>query len=266
MMGENETQIRERIASVPFWWHSIEVAPGLITPGHKTPELHAHELATLRFPDLRDKTVLDIGGWDGFYAFHAEELGAKRVAVLDEYVWAIDRKGLAERPPTTPEDAEAIRFHLEESEFFRPDLLPGKVGFDLARELRGSSVEAIAGDWMAMPLDAVGVWDVTLLLGVLYHLENPLGCLRRLAAVTGEQAIIETQAIAVGGRPDASLWEFYPADELNNDPTNWFVPTQVALRGALLSAGFARVEFLVSPPPVEPNQIAGYRAAAHAFK
>ncbi len=55
---------------------------------------------------------------------------------------------------------------------------------------------------MTIPFETVGMWDVTLFLGVLYHLQDPLGGLRRLAAMTRELAIIESQAISVGGQPD----------------------------------------------------------------
>ena len=34
--------------------------------------------------DFRDKTVLDIGCWDGFWSFYAEQRGAKRVLATDD--------------------------------------------------------------------------------------------------------------------------------------------------------------------------------------
>jgi tRNA (mo5U34)-methyltransferase len=259
-----DDQVRERIAQVPFWWHSIEVAPGIVTPGHKTPEIHAGEVAMLRFDDVTGKSVLDIGGWDGFYALHAESLGASRVAVLDHFVWSIDFAALDAWRTAHPEGRGPDV--VEESEFWHPDTLPGKAGFDTVRELRGSRVEEIVGDFMTIPLDEVGTWDVVLFLGVLYHLQNPLGGLRRLAAMTTERAVIETHAVSLGGHPDASVWGFYPTDELGGDPTNWFVPTARALEGAVLAAGFDRVEHLTQAPPAADGAIVEYRAGLHAFK
>jgi tRNA (mo5U34)-methyltransferase len=234
---------RERIAAVPFWWHSIEVAPGVVTPGGKSPEFHAAELAELRLPDVSGKRVLDIGGWDGFYAFHAEELGARRVAVLDSY-------GFSDVPS-------------QEIEYWHA----GREGFDTARELRGSSAEAIVADFMTVPVDRVGTWDVVLFMGVLYHLRDPLGGLRRLMALTGECAIVQTHAIAVAGNPDASLWEFYPNDEFAGDPSNWFVPTARALTGALMAAGFTRVELQSDAPPAGGSHpdVVRYSVVAHAY-
>jgi tRNA (mo5U34)-methyltransferase len=256
-----------RVAAVNHWWHSIEVAPGVVTPGRKTPEIHASELASFRLPDLTGKSVLDIGGWDGFYAFHAEECGARRVGLLDSYVWSLDIAGLSEYLARCAEQGVTPKAY-HETEFWHPDELPGKRGFDTARELRRSTVEPIVADFAKDALAGIGTWDVVLFLGVLYHLEDPLGGLRRLAALTNECAVLETEAIVIGGRPDASLWEFYPTNELGADPSNWFVPTPAALEGALLAAGFSRAELLVEPPPANPAtaEVVHYRAVAHAFK
>ncbi len=255
---------RERIAEVPFWWHSIEVVPGVTTPGFKTPIQHARELGMLRFPEMHGKTVLDIGGWDGFYALEAEARGARRVAALDHYVWSIDQHRLADWKREHPGAAGPAV--IEDTDIWRPEELPGKAGFDIARELRGSGVGEIVGDFMTIPLDDVEVWDITLFLGVLYHLKNPLGGLRRLAAMTGEMAVIETHAVTVGGQTEARLWSFYPRDELGGDPTNWFVPTAAALEAAVRAAGFSRVELLTEPPPAPDGAVVEYRAGVHAFK
>ena len=38
-------------------------------------------------------------------------------------------------------------------------------------------------------------FDLTLFLGVFYHVEDPMLCLRQVAAVTGEMCIVETQVV-----------------------------------------------------------------------
>lgn len=85
-------ELEHKVAAIPFWFHSIDLAMGVVTPGLKSPEQHTRELASLRIPDLRGKTVLDIGAWDGFYSFAAERLGAARVVALDHHVWCLDRQ------------------------------------------------------------------------------------------------------------------------------------------------------------------------------
>jgi tRNA (mo5U34)-methyltransferase len=64
--------IERRVAAVPMWWHSIDVGQGVSTPGHKSPALVASKLESLHLPELRNKTVLDIGAWDGYFSFAAE--------------------------------------------------------------------------------------------------------------------------------------------------------------------------------------------------
>ena len=49
----------------------------------KRADVLAHEWDQLDLPDLRDKTVLDIGAWDGWFSFQAERCGAKRVVALE---------------------------------------------------------------------------------------------------------------------------------------------------------------------------------------
>jgi tRNA (mo5U34)-methyltransferase len=79
-----------------------------------------------------------------------------------------------------------------------------------------------------------------LFLGVLYHLRHPLLALERVASVTREVAIVETEVdnLLV---PWPSL-AFYPDRELNNDPTNWFGPNARAVEGMLRAVGFKRIE------------------------
>jgi tRNA (mo5U34)-methyltransferase len=227
-----ESQVR----AVPRWWHSIEVAPGVTTPGIKTPRILKQELARLQLPSLTGKTVLDIGAWDGFYSFHAERAGARTVSALDHFSWQADLAGYL----NSPDYDESI--DVSTTRFWRPEELPGKVGFDTAHRLLGSRVQTIVGDFMTMDLDLVGKHDIVLYLGILYHMDNPLGALRRLRQVTGDVAIIETEAFEVLGYSSQSLCEFIPDSSLNGDPTNWWVFNLTALLAMIRAAGFRRVE------------------------
>jgi tRNA (mo5U34)-methyltransferase len=264
----DRVRARRRVDRVGFWWHSIDLGGGVVTPGVKTPQQLAHELEAVDLPDLRGKTVLDIGGWDGFFAFAAERGGAARVAVLDHYMWSLDipaqqrywaecrEQGIAPKP-----------YH--ETDLWHPDELPGKAGFDTAREVLDSRVEEIVADFATCDLDAVGTWDVTLFLGVLYHMPDPLGALQRLAAMTGEVAVIETEAVVVPGFEHEAMWRFFPGAELNGDVSNWWAPNMAALVGAVQAAGFGRVDVKLGPARGLLDQPGGphhFRAVVHAFK
>ena len=121
-----------------------------------------------------------------------------------------------------------------------------------------------------MELDptSIGPFDVVLFLGVLYHMDDPLGSLRRLATLTNETAIIETEAVIIGGMEDRALAEFFPSDELAHDPTNWWSPNGKAVIDMCRAAGFSRVEQLHYPTHLDlpPGMVHRYRAYFHAHK
>ena len=135
-----------------------------------------------------------------------------------------------------------------EAEFLDRAGLPGRRGFELARDALESRVEPVVGDFMSMDLEPLGRFDVVLFLGVLYHLTEPFTALRRLRAVTRGLAVIETQAIQVSGHRGEPLLRFLAGDELNRDHTNWAELSEPALRAMCRASGFRRVETRVGPP------------------
>ena len=198
-------------------------------------------------PDLRGKSVLDIGAWDGYYSFAAERLGARRVLALDHYVWSLDR-ARAEAWHARYAGAGEAAPPIESTDAWQPQTLPGKRGFDTARATLGSRVEDRVGDFMAVDAAELGRFDVVLFLGVLYHMENPLAALRKLRTLTGGMAVIETHAVALPAYEHRALCEFYPNGELDGDVSNWWGPNLAALRALCLAAGFRRVEVKQGPP------------------
>lgn len=210
------------------WYHTIDLGQGVVTRGvDDTPV----RLARLGLPSsLAGATVLDIGAWDGFFSFEAERRGASRVVASDYYSWHGGGWGT-------------------------------KAGFELARTALGSKVEDVDIDVMDLSPERVGVFDIVFFLGVLYHLRHPLLALERIASVTRKLLILETVVDMVGiGRPAAA---FYPARELNNDPTNWWGPNVPALHAMLRDVGFDEVR-TVSGPPSSLYRAA--RAASHALR
>jgi tRNA (mo5U34)-methyltransferase len=239
--------------SVGFWWHSIDLGHGVVTPGAKTPAVIARELKALRLPSLSGKSVLDIGAYDGYYSFMSERLGAARVVALDHFVWAMDLpKAIAYWRECKEHNVVPAPVH--QTPFWQPDLLPGKLGFETARRALRSKVEVVIDDFMTMDLDPLGTFDITLFMGVLYHMTDPLGSLTRLARVTKELAVIETHAIAVPGYEHLELSEFYSSSQLNGDSTNWWGPNLRALQGMCRAAGFSRVDVVVGKIPTTRAQ------------
>jgi tRNA (mo5U34)-methyltransferase len=248
------------------WYHSIDFGDGVASVGAKPGEVIEREWRLFGLENLHGQRLLDIGGADGAYAFLAERAGASPVAVLDHYVWSVDPDAYgrlyndhvrAGKTPPAP----------HESDLWDPERLPGRWRFDTARQLLGSKVQAFAADFMECDLEELGAWDVVLYLGVLYHMEDPLRAMRRVAALTRRQAIVETEAIVVPGHPEP-LWRFFPGGELNHDRTNWWVPNLAALLGVLGAAGFPRSEVLSGEPldAGSEGQVQHYRAVVRAIK
>ena len=189
------------------WFHSMDLGHGIRTSGVYDP---ARTLPRLKLPEqLGGNSVLDVGAWDGYYSFEMERRGAEVVAT-DHFSWSGGGWGTKE-------------------------------GFDLAHEAFGSAVRAVRVDPAELSPDRVGgTFDIVLLLGVLYHLRDPLLVLERVRSVTKSLLVLETEVgMLLTSRPAA---EFFPGTELNNDPTNWWAPNVAAMKGMLRAVGFGSVD------------------------
>jgi tRNA (mo5U34)-methyltransferase len=202
------------------WYHTIPLGGGIVTPGiDDTPG----RLRKIGLPDdLSGKTVLDVGAWDGFFSFEAERRGSARVLATDSYCWNGEGWG-------------------------------SKAGFDLAKRALGSSVEDKEIDVLDLSPNTVGVFDVVLFLGVLYHMKNPLLALEGLFSVTRERLIVSTLVDLTWLRRPAAA--FYEGAEANEDPTNWWGPNPAAVIAMLRTVGFSRVDVVDAPEPLR-NRLA----------
>jgi tRNA (mo5U34)-methyltransferase len=215
-MAEDAQEALRLIAAHPHWYHQIEVAPGVVTPGVNDSQM---VLDALELPERLDgMRVLDIGARDGFFSFECERRGAAEVVAIDY-------------------------------------LTPDETGFPIAKKLVGSGVELRQANVYDLNPEEFGTFDLVLFLGVLYHLRDPMLALDRIADVSTGRVIVETQAIddalLVGPgqfkrladiSPELEsipLMQFYPGDSLNNDPSNAWAPNQAALRAMVEESGFA---------------------------
>ena len=201
------------IRRVPFWWHTIDLGEGIITPGHSSLAEQEFRSAGISHT-LKGKTVLDIGCWDGVFSFLCEGRGAA--------VTAIDT--------------------FQHTEFVRSKYgvaLEGGEGFQVAARHLGSALKV-------RRLDITQVndtFDVTLFLGVLYHQRNPLQSLEQLSRLTNECAVIETHYLKGQDQP---VMQFYPGDSLNSDTTNYWGPSLSCVELMLLDVGFRDVKVVAT--------------------
>src|SRR5579884_3604587 len=72
------------------WYHTLELAPGLVTPGWLD---HRPIVRKVPLPQrLNGLRCLDVGTFNGFWAFEMERRGAREVIAIDiddplEYDW-----------------------------------------------------------------------------------------------------------------------------------------------------------------------------------
>lgn len=193
------------------WFHQIDLGGGIVTPGE---DKSARKLRRIRLPARLDgQTVLDVGAFDGFFSFEAERRGASRVMAVDPACW---------RPPV-----------------WGPNGWGTQQGFLLARQALRSQVEDRDIDLLDISPETVGMFDVVLFLGVLYHLPDPLLVLARAASVCRGLMVVETHADMLDYRRPAMA--FYPGAEVDGDPSNYWGPNAKALAGMLGQVGFRRV-------------------------
>lgn len=256
---------RDVIARHPEWYHSIELAPGVVTPGRAPLAFWQEELRALQLPSLAGKSVLDVGAYDGFFSFSTERLGAARVVALDHYAWSADMAAYM-REWRDSQRAGRLLPSPHRTAHWQPAALPGKAPFDAAHACLSSRVESVASDFMLTRASTIGTFDVVLFLGVLYHVEDMLGAIRRMREFTapGGVCIIETEAMEVPGAGSRALCEFFPFDELNGDESNWWAPNREALVGLCRAAGFSSVAVLPERQPISSLRRMGKRAKAIA--
>ena len=212
------------------WFHTIDLGDGIVTDGR---DESPRKLGWIGLPrDLRGRTVLDVGAWDGFFSFECERRGAERVVALDGPAWQRARLG-----PGRVRDALGVRAR--------------------AARARLAAWRTSSSSSTTISPEAVGRFDVVLFLGVLYHLKHPWVALERVASVCDGLLILETHADLLDVRRPAMA--LYPGDEVAGDASNWWGPNLAALKAMLREEGFARVEVVHREPLPYRLARAGYR-------
>lgn len=257
MFGNEVSEKQKAVDAVKYWWHSIDVGDGVVTKGHVSADYLDREFRMMNLPDLKGKTVLDVGAWDGYFSFKAEEMGAT-VTALDYVTWSLNLDKLNNGGFDTYQD---VMNSIDSRK------LAGMVGLETIKRLKNSQVRACIGDFEKADEKYLGQFDITFFLGILYHLKNPLGALTTLANITTDFSIIETAAIAGNGNDDMSLIEFYEGKDLGDDPTNFFAPNFTALAKMCREAGFKNVIKLAEGKHIPVNgNVSRCRIMARAEK
>lgn len=233
-----EQEFRSKCAPQAIW-HSIDLGDVFIEGSKKTSAVLAKENKILDWPDVRGKSVLDIGAFGGWFSFEAERRGAASVTAVDSHSWYYDWPKIHEWVTKERAAGRAPDTYAPPAWAIDKVSQPGRRAFDLTKEILGSQVKPVLVDVEDFESDP---FDVVLYLGVLYHTPNPLYSLKKVAALTKDHLIVETLGVHLPGQEDRPLWEFFHSDQVNSDATTWWAPNDLGLRDMLLAAGFSRVE------------------------
>jgi tRNA (mo5U34)-methyltransferase len=217
---------RRKLVEGRDWYHTIDLGDGLVTPGWFDTR---PTVAKLPLPaSLDGKRCLDVGTWDGFWAFEMERRGADTVTAID--VRDQDRWDwppvIRMKPRNTGREAVAA-FKDEDG------------AFELARDLLGSKVER--RDLSVYDLDPAehGTFDFVFLGSLLLHLRDPVAALAALRTVVGDQAVIAETV---------DLWPSLlrprtPVARLEGiERPWWWQPNRAGFHQIVRSAGFEILE------------------------
>jgi tRNA (mo5U34)-methyltransferase len=216
------TDLREEVRGRQ-WYHTLELAPGIETPGW----FDLRAIADRVLPDsLEGERCLDVGTFDGFWAFEMERRGAREVLgidILDPYRWDWPAQ-------SDPETVAALAQRKREG-----------LGFEVARQAFGSSVQRRELSIYDIRPEDVGTFDLVFVGSLLLHLRDPIGALQAARSVCSK-ALIVCDAIDA---PRTALFRRRPVAVLDAVGRPWWwKPNLAALVRMVEAAGFQ----LTAPP------------------
>jgi tRNA (mo5U34)-methyltransferase len=241
--GAEETDLRRAVAA-SWWYHTIELPGGIVTPGEYDTRA---ALRRIPFPaDLRGRRCLDVGTHDGFWAFTMEERGAGAVLAID-----LD----------DPREVDFSEPRLTLTETLAPDDQgTRRQCFELARRARGSAVER--RDLSVYRLDPgdVGQFDFAFIGTLLLHLRDPVAALTAIARVLRPDGqILVNDPVLLGMTLRHPRRPVHELALLPGKPF-WWTPNRAGLERTVAKAGFEVTG--VGGPYLLPNG-PGYARAPH---
>jgi tRNA (mo5U34)-methyltransferase len=221
MVSPTDAEPRAAIATVQRWYHSIEVAPGIVTPGLFDLRPIVDRLP---WPDVRGRRCLDVGTSDGFLAFELERRGAAEVLAVDIHShqrWDFEHH-VGELGPAYLQQVAGRE--------------PG-AGLAVARRLLGSSVKVESLSVYELSPDRVGEFDVVVCGSLLLHLRDPLRALAAIQSVCRGR-FLSTNQIDLGR---SVLCPNRPLVRLDGTSgiTQWWLPNAAGHRQMVRASGFA---------------------------
>jgi tRNA (mo5U34)-methyltransferase len=217
MTAADTQSLRERIAERD-WYHTIELAPGLETPGY----FDLREVAQKVLPaSLQGARCLDVATFDGFWALEMDRRGAAEVVAIDildprRWDW-----------PAGSDDAtlQAVGERKGAGE-----------GFELVMDVLEKRIERREMSVYELDPDDIGRFDFVYVGSLLLHLRDPVRAIERVRSVCNGRALF-VDAI------DPVLTRLHPRRPVGffdgQGRPWWWKPNLKAFESLVRSGGFA---------------------------
>ena len=227
-----------------YWYHTVELPDGLITPGQYD---FRRTLSLFPFPpDMRGMRVLDVGSATGFFAFEFAKRGAQVISVELPSLYALDRfpgqdiEQILESirrmmgPRSAAESSGGPRYTADEMYFY---LLEGP--FEFCRKQLGLAIERCYSTVYDLTEAKIGGRvDLAFMGDILLHTLNPL---QALAAVAPLARTLVLSQMLPEGSGDQPAVVYVGGDSLASDDVSWWLPNKACLIALLKKLGFRSV-------------------------
>lgn len=210
-----DAELKEQVEAIN-WYHTFEIFPGIWTNGSRgykvDPKARLNNVGVPK--DLTGKVVLDVGTFDGMYAFELERRGAD--------VYAIDIQD------------------------------PNATAFNQAKRLLKSNVKFTRTTVYEVSKVGLPEFDYVLYFGVFYHLKHPVLAFRRLRRILKDDGAIFFDGVVLDtlwNRIDELSLSQKEIEKIRHLPIayysdprreswNWHFPTVACLSKWVETAGF----------------------------
>jgi tRNA (mo5U34)-methyltransferase len=234
--------LRDRVAAID-WYHTLELPGGIVTPGWLD---HRRVLSKVPLPaTLSGDRCLDVGTFNGFWAFEMERRGAAEVVAID----VLDPGAWDWPVGSAPDTIAEIGRRMAKGD-----------GFEIASWALNSKVTRRELSIYDLNVDTVGLFDVVYVGSLLVHLRDPVRALERVRAVCRRTlVVVDGVDLALTVRSPRT-----PSFRLDGQGRPWWwYPNLRGLRQLVQAAGFTPTAGprLLFVPPGE-----GWRPSRRAIK
>jgi len=208
---DSETILNE-IEKLKPWWHKIDLGNGIITPGGDYEWVWEPILRMMDQIDYTGKKVLDLGSWDGMWAFEAEKRGASLVVATDIRI-------------------QGFKNLLFAKAVLKSDVIP----------LLGVNVQNLENRLaiVGMPEE----YDIVQHFGLFYHLRDPLLALSQCRRILSDEGLLLLETVYIDDDEKSyMMFSGLPGQYHFYGSSDTWAPTKRCLREVLIRTLFQPID------------------------